>query len=86
MGRVVGRHELRWNDCELFFGRKRIAGIEPDAVYAGMWRVRRPDGTLSDMVNISRARDAAMVLSLAVLNGQETATGRRPVRLPENVA
>ena len=31
----------------------------PDKTYPGMWRVVRPDGSLSDMVNKSRAKDAA---------------------------
>ena len=30
---------------------------EPDAKWPGMWRVRWPDG-LSDMVNLTRAKDA----------------------------
>ena len=29
-----------------------------DASWPGMYRVRWPDGTLSDMVNLSRANDA----------------------------
>jgi hypothetical protein len=33
-------------------------GLVEDAVHPGMWRIRHPDGTLSDMVNITRARDA----------------------------
>jgi hypothetical protein len=32
--------------------------IVPDAKYPGMYRIRRPDGSLSDMVNLARARDA----------------------------
>jgi hypothetical protein len=34
-------------------------GIVPDAKWPGMWRVRYPDGRLSDMVNLSRANDVA---------------------------
>jgi len=30
-----------------------------DAVYPGMWRVRWPDGRLSDMANLTRSKDAA---------------------------
>ena len=30
----------------------------PDAVYPGMWRVRWPDGRVSDMTNLSRVNDA----------------------------
>lgn len=32
--------------------------IERDATYPNMWRVRWPDGRLSDMVNLTRAKDA----------------------------
>ena len=32
----------------------------PDAKYPSMWRVLWPDGSQSDMVNLSRAKDAAM--------------------------
>ena len=31
----------------------------PDDTYPNMYRVRWPDGSLSDMVNLSRANDAA---------------------------
>ena len=33
------------------------AGIVPDAKWPGMYRVVRPDGSLSEMVNLTRARD-----------------------------
>ena len=33
--------------------------LVPDAVYPGMWRVQWPDGRLSDMANLTRAKDAA---------------------------
>ena len=32
--------------------------IVPDAVWAGMYRLQFPDGSLSDMVNLTRAKDA----------------------------
>jgi len=32
--------------------------IVPDPGWPGMYRVRRPDGSLSDMVNLTRAKDA----------------------------
>jgi hypothetical protein len=34
-------------------------GVEPDGRYPGMYRVRLPDGTLSDMVSLTRAADGA---------------------------
>jgi hypothetical protein len=33
-------------------------GIVPDTRYPGMYRLRLPDGRLSDMVNLTRANDA----------------------------
>ena len=30
----------------------------PDSVHRGMWRVRWPDGHLSDITNLTRAKDA----------------------------
>jgi hypothetical protein len=36
-----------------------MARIEPDANRPGMWRVRWPNGRLSDMTSLTRAKDAA---------------------------
>jgi hypothetical protein len=33
--------------------------VVPDPEWTAMYRVRRPDGSLTDMVNLTRARDAA---------------------------
>jgi hypothetical protein len=56
--------------------RKRgrvIASIEPDPDWPGLWRVGLPDGSLSDMVNRTRAKDAARSLALAALNRRRAA-------------
>ena len=37
-----------------------------------MWRVRLPGGRLTDMVNRTRTRDAAISLALGTLNRQDT--------------
>src|SRR5215470_17288885 len=42
---------------------KALAHIVPDKTYPGMWRVLRPDGSLSDMVNGTRAKDVAWGLA-----------------------
>ena len=34
--------------------------IVPDPQWPGMYRVRRPDGSLTDMVNLTRAKDALL--------------------------
>ena len=44
-----------------------------------MWRVRYPDGSLSDIVNLTRARDGARCLALAVLNTRETRVAASPI-------
>lgn len=36
-----------------------LARIVPDKVYSGMWRIVRADGSLSDMLNKTRAKDVA---------------------------
>ena len=75
------RHDLRWrgNLLRLHSGRL-LAKIEPDARWPGMWRIRTPDGICTDMVNLSRAKDAAIGLVLAKLNGRKTASEAPPAR------
>ena len=57
------RSNMHWEGGRLKF-RRQLSGysIVPDQKYPTMWRVRRPDGTLSDMVNRTRAKDAAMLM------------------------
>ena len=38
---------------------KPLAHVIPDPKWPGMYRVRGSDGTLSDLVNLARAKDAA---------------------------
>lgn len=57
------KQEMTWKDNRLYLnGRVSGFSVVPDEKYSSMWRVRRPDGSLSDMVNFSRARDAARSL------------------------
>ena len=68
---MYDRQDLIWggNQLRLFSRRGRVlATIEPDLTWPGMWRVRLPDGHLTDMVNLSRAKDAAASLAVGVLN------------------
>ena len=46
-------------------GRRTTFGgftVVPDPNWPNMYRLRRPDGSLTDMVNLTRARDAARAL------------------------
>jgi hypothetical protein len=72
MSTVYGRRHLRWvRDHAAWVvrhGGTELARVVPDERHPGMWRVRSPDGRLSDMVNLTRAKDAAATMALAVLN------------------
>jgi len=76
-GRIYGRGDLKWKDRELRLVTGRLlATVEPDTRWAGMYRVRLPDGHVTDMVNISRAKDAAISLALTDLNSFKTQARR----------
>ena len=55
---------MAWNGDTLHRkgSSRTLISIERDSTYPNMWRVRRPNGTLSDMVNRTRAKDAAELL------------------------
>ena len=80
--RVVASTELDWRACgngfTLHLGRsKPLLSVVPDATYSGMWRISHR-GRLSDMANLTRAKDAGLTWALGDLNrGQES-----PVEAP----
>ena len=41
-----------------------VVEVIPDAKYAAMWRVRKSDGSVTDMVNLVRAKELAAVLAM----------------------
>jgi hypothetical protein len=43
--------------------KKPLASVRPDEVYPTMWRIHWPDGSVSDMVNLARAKDAAQAIA-----------------------
>ena len=68
----VGSRELSWNGDQLFHGRRKLIRIVEDEKYPGvMWRVKKPDGTLTYMMNRTRAKDAAITIGLRILNNRE---------------
>jgi hypothetical protein len=66
-GHCFGRNELVWDGQKLKLGARVMATIEPDPNWPGMWRVRL-GRRLSDMANLSRAKDAAISIVLRGLN------------------
>lgn len=57
----IDRGETRKVAYALHYGstRRPLATVVPDSQWQGMWRIAWPDGRLSDMANLSRAKDAA---------------------------
>ena len=72
---MYDRHDLRWDGHRLRLRSGRLlATIVADPDWDGMRRVHMPKGNVSDMVNLTRAKDAALSLALASLN--EATSGR----------
>jgi hypothetical protein len=57
------QRDLVWRGHVLCFRHRKMAEINQDEKYPGMWRVRLPSGHISDIVNLSRAKDAAATLA-----------------------
>src|SRR5262249_10006545 len=83
---IVGCDRLNWRhaDGRLFLhhgnDRNPLLTVEPDSEYASMYRIRFPDGGLSDMANLTRAKDAAIALALRNLNSEDSGAQETPVK------
>jgi hypothetical protein len=53
---ISGAQKTTRRPLQMMFGSYTVV---PDGDWLGMYRVRRPDGSLTDMVNLTGARDAA---------------------------
>jgi hypothetical protein len=53
---VFGAQKLTRPSLQMTFGTYTVI---PDSEWPSMYRIRRPDGSLTDMANLTRARDAA---------------------------
>jgi hypothetical protein len=76
--------DLTWRGERLVLRAGGRAGpvveLVPDSTYPGMWRIRTPDGSLSDMLNRTRARDAARSILLGLLRQRLTPQEAPPMR------
>jgi hypothetical protein len=69
--RYYSADELEWRGDVLHLGKGRaLVSIEPDVQWPAMWRARYPDGRVTDMVNRTRAKDAARSIALGMLNAR----------------
>jgi hypothetical protein len=78
--------ELKWHGRQLKLGSRLLATIEPDGTWDGMFRVRLPSGHVTDMVNLTRAKDAATSLALADLNRHARQARAAPPMRPNREA
>jgi hypothetical protein len=80
-GREYRTRALKWHGRKLRLKAGcLLATVEPDRRWVGMFRIRLQNGQLTDIVNITRAKDAAIALALADLN--RIAYGRRARTAP----
>jgi len=86
MARDYRCKDLDWKGDRLCLGSRSIITIERDGTYPAMWRVRKPTGTLTDMVNRARAKDAAYGYALAELNQYDARPSRRRAGAPKSAA
>lgn len=68
--------DLTWQGNVLYYGRRKLSEIRRDPDWPRIWRVVEADGSLSDMVNISRAKDAAMARASRILETRGGLRGR----------
>jgi len=60
--------DFDWKGDDLWYRRRKLLRIVRDQKYPNMWRVELPSGKLTDMVNRTRAKDAALSFGLRLLN------------------
>ena len=58
MSKRTLQHSLHYGSA-----KHPVAEVVPDKTYAGMWRISFPNGSLSDMADLTRAKDAAMAIA-----------------------
>ena len=76
------RHGTGWR---LFAGRRRFGDVVPDSKYPNMWRSPKSNGRMSDLANLSWAKNA--VLEEAIRELEWEARQRRaidPPKCPQN--
>jgi hypothetical protein len=82
---LIGR-ELAWKrdgaDWVLHHRRRRMGRVAPDARHRGMYRVVLSRGRLSDMANLSWAKDAALAAAIRELQWEAKHPAINPAKCP----
>jgi hypothetical protein len=89
--RSITASPLAWrrdgNGWILLAGRRRFGRVVPDSKYPGMWRSVKADGQLSDMSNLSWAKNAVLVAAERELEFEERQRhATDPTKCPEKRA
>jgi hypothetical protein len=77
-GHIYGRKDFTWAEhpdgwaLHAMGHRDAIVRIVPDGVWPGMWRIRHPGGRLSDMANLTWAKDGAIAVAMRLLDPRKT--------------
>jgi hypothetical protein len=72
--RVFNQDDVKWDGLKLRSRTGRLlAMVEPDPEWPLLYRVRLPGGHLTDMLNLTRAKDAARCLALETLSRRNAA-------------
>lgn len=82
---MVGHFGVRdtiWKGNQLFLGRRKIAEVVQDQKYPSMWRVKTK-GALSDMLNRTRAKDAAFSFAMKEVRATGEAASSHADAIPE---
>jgi hypothetical protein len=70
------RHGTAWR---LFVGRRRFGDVVPDSKYPGMWRSPKSNGRMSNMANLSWAKNSVLEEAVREL---EWKARQRPANIP----
>jgi len=76
---MFDRYDLKWADNELrLISDHLLATLERDGARPSLWRIRLPDGHLTEAVDQDQARAAAVSLALEslALTGLASKPGR----------
>jgi hypothetical protein len=73
-GHIYSRTDFTWQEhmdgwaLHAIGHRSAIVRVLPDKAWPGMWRIRHPDGRLSDMANLTWAKDGAVAVAMRFLD------------------
>jgi hypothetical protein len=83
-GHIYSRKDFTWDECldgwslHAIGHRSAIVHVVPEGVRPGMWRIRHPDGRLSDMANLTWVKDGAIAMAMRLLDPRRRTEQRLP--------